>query len=82
VHVYCLMGNHYHLLMETPAENPSQIMHHLNGAHTTYFNARRERSGHLVRGRCKAPSQGYQQAHLSTTLPNIVPGSRFTVETA
>lgn len=54
VHVYCLMDNHYHLLMETPAGNLSQIMHHINGAYTTYFNAKRERSGHLFQGRYKA----------------------------
>jgi putative transposase len=38
IHVYCLMDNHYHLLLETPAGNLSQIMHHINGAYTTYFN--------------------------------------------
>ena len=54
VHVYCLMDNHYHLLMETPAGNLSQIMHHINGAYTTYFNATRERVGHLFQGRYKA----------------------------
>jgi REP element-mobilizing transposase RayT len=48
------MDNHYHLLMETPAGNLSQIMHHINGAYTTYFNAKRERSGHLFQGRYKA----------------------------
>ena len=31
------MDNHYHLLLETPAGNLSQIMHHVNGAYTTYF---------------------------------------------
>ena len=54
IHVYCLMDNHYHLLMETPAGNLSQIMHHVNGAYTTYFNTKRERSGHLFQGRYKA----------------------------
>ena len=32
IHVYCLMPNHYHLLMETPFSNLSQILHHINGA--------------------------------------------------
>jgi REP element-mobilizing transposase RayT len=54
VHVYCLMENHYHLLMETPAGNLSQIMHHINGAYAAYFNAKRERAGHLFQGRYKA----------------------------
>lgn len=54
VHVYCLMSNHYHLLMETPEGNLSQIMRHINGAYTTYFNVKRQRSGHLLQGRYKA----------------------------
>jgi putative transposase len=54
IHAYCLMGNHYHLLLETPAGNLPQIMHHINGAYTTYFNAKRVRSGHLFQGRYKA----------------------------
>ena len=54
VHAYCLMGNHYHLLMETPSGNLSQIMRHINGAYTTYFNVKRKRSGHLFQGRYKA----------------------------
>lgn len=54
IHVYCLMDNHYHLLMETPSGNLSQIMRHLNGAYTTYFNTKRQRSGHLLQGRFKA----------------------------
>lgn len=54
IHVYCLMNNHYHLLMETPRGNLSEIMRHINGAYTTYFNFKRERSGHLLQGRYKA----------------------------
>ncbi len=54
IHVYCLMTNHYHLLLETPSGNLSQIMRHINGAYTTYFNTRRQRDGHLFQGRYKA----------------------------
>jgi REP element-mobilizing transposase RayT len=54
IHAYCLMSNHYHLLLETPAGNISQIMRHINGAYTTYFNIKRKRSGHLFQGRFKA----------------------------
>ena len=53
IHVYCLMENHYHLLLETPRGNLSQILHHINGAYTTYFNIKRGRSGHLFQGRFK-----------------------------
>lgn len=54
IHAYCLMTNHYHLLMETPKGNLSQIMRHINGAYTTYFNVKRKRFGHLFQGRYKA----------------------------
>jgi putative transposase len=54
IHVYCLMDNHYHLLLETPRGNLSEILHHINGAYTTYFNIKRQRSGHLLQGRYRA----------------------------
>lgn len=54
VHVYCLMSNHYHLLLETPEGNLSQIMRHINGAYTNYYNTKRNRTGHLFQGRYKA----------------------------
>jgi len=53
IHVYCLMGNHYHLLLETPRGNLSKILHYINGAYTTYFNIKRSRFGHLFQGRFK-----------------------------
>ena len=54
VHTWCLMSNHYHLLLETPSGNLSQIMRHINGAYTTYFNVKRKRAGHLFQGRYQA----------------------------
>ena len=54
IHTYCMMDTHYHLLLETPSGNLSQIMRHINGAYTTYFNVKRGRSGHLFQGRYKA----------------------------
>lgn len=54
VHVYCLMSNHYHMLLETPIGNLAQIMRHINGSYTTYFNVKRNRNGHLFQGRYKA----------------------------
>ena len=54
IHVYCLMSNHYHLLVETPQGNLARIMKHVNGAYTTYFNVKRQRAGHLFQGRYKA----------------------------
>jgi len=54
IHAWCLMSNHYHLLIETPSGNLSQVMQHINGAYTNYFNVKRKRSGHLFQGRYKA----------------------------
>lgn len=49
-HAYCLMGNHYHLLLETPEANLSLAMRQLNGVYTQRFNRRHERCGHLLQG--------------------------------
>lgn len=54
IHAYCLMNNHYHLLLSTPAGNLSQIIRHINGAYTVFFNKRHHRFGHLFQGRYKA----------------------------
>jgi len=54
LHAYVLMGNHYHLLLETPEANLSKVMHYLNGSYTTYFNVKRKRNGHLFQGRYKS----------------------------
>ena len=50
-HAYCLMGNHYHLLVQTPEANLSGAMRHLNGVYTQRFNRRHERCGHVLQGR-------------------------------
>lgn len=53
-HAYCLMTNHYHLLIETPEPNLSKGMRHLNGVYTQRFNRRHGRVGHVFQGRYKA----------------------------
>lgn len=53
-HAYCLMGNHYHLLIETPEGNLSRGMRQLNGIYTQAYNRRHKRPGHLFQGRYKA----------------------------
>jgi REP element-mobilizing transposase RayT len=54
VHAYCLMENHYHLLIETPDGNLSKGMRQLNGVYTQRFNRRHGRVGHVFQGRYKA----------------------------
>lgn len=54
VHAYCLMSNHYHLLIETPDANLSAGMRQLNGVYTQRYNRRHGEVGHLFQGRFKS----------------------------
>lgn len=51
---YCLMPNHYHLIIQTPRANLSRAMRHLNGVYTQRFNRTHKKDGPLFRGRYKA----------------------------
>jgi len=51
---YCLMGNHYHLLVKTPQANLGRAMRHINGVYTQRHNRLRKTDGSLFRGRYKA----------------------------
>jgi len=75
VHAYVLMGNHYHLLIETPEANLVDGMRWLQGIYTKRFNMRHKQWGHLFQSRYKAllvdPSGDYFQTvsdyiHLNT----------------
>lgn len=52
-HAWCLMGNHYHLLIQTPDGNLSKGMRQLNGVYTQSSNRRHHRVGHVFQGRFK-----------------------------
>lgn len=51
---YCLMSNHYHILLCTPEGNLSRFMRHLNGVYTQRHNRKHKKDGPLFRGRYKA----------------------------
>ena len=51
---YCLMDNHYHLLVELTSENLSLFMRQINSNYAIYFNKKYKRSGHLWQGRYKS----------------------------
>lgn len=53
-YAYCLMTNHYHLVIETAEANLSTGMRQLNGVYTQKYNRRHHRVGHLMQGRYKA----------------------------
>ena len=54
VSAYCLMPNHYHLLVQTPDANISRCMRHINGVYTQRYNRRHHCEGQLFRGRYKS----------------------------
>jgi len=54
IHNYCLMPNHYHLLIEVKGQNLSKYMRQLNMNYAIYFNKKYKRSGHLWQGRFKS----------------------------
>jgi len=53
-HGYCLMSNHYHMLIETPEPNLSQGMRQLNGVYSQKYNVRHKKVGHVFQGRYKS----------------------------
>ena len=54
LYAYCLMNNHYHLVVETPDGNLTRCMHYLNFRYSQWFNFRHSRVGHLFQGRYKS----------------------------
>ena len=54
IHDYCLMDNHYHLLIETTSQNLSLFMRQINANYAIYFNKKYKRVGHLWQGRYKS----------------------------
>ena len=57
-HGYCLMGNHYHLILETLEGNLCRAMRHLNGIYTQTFNRKHRKCGHVFQGRYKGADSG------------------------
>ena len=54
IHAYCLIGNHYHLLVRTPRGNLSTAMRHVSGVYTRHHNYLKKTDGPLFQGRYKA----------------------------
>ena len=81
MYAYCLMVNHFHLLIETQLPNISEIMHYIKGSYTIYYNIRHRRTGHLFQGRFKSivvDQDAYfleltRYIHLNPVYAGIVP---------
>jgi REP element-mobilizing transposase RayT len=71
VHCYCLMENHYHLLVLTLTPNLARGMRQLNGVYAQWFNRRHDRVGHLFQGRYKAVLV-QREKHFADTVRYIV----------
>jgi REP element-mobilizing transposase RayT len=71
LHAYCLMGNHYHLLVETPEPDLGAGMRHLNGRYAVRFNRRNGRKEHLF-GERYFPVTIRSDAHLLEAARYIV----------
>ena len=52
IHAYCLMTNHFHLLVETGEVEIGQFMMHLSGKYAMYYNRHHGYSGHVFERRC------------------------------
>src|SRR5579862_7306745 len=82
VHAYCLMSNHFHLVVETPQPNLVPGMKWLLGTYTTRFNRRHREFGHLFSGRYKSlivdgSGNGYLKSvcdyvHLNPTRARLI----------
>jgi REP element-mobilizing transposase RayT len=70
-HALCLMGTHYHLLVETIRARLSAGLHRLNGVYAQRFNRRHERTGHLFGDRFHAWLL-HDEDHLGATTAYIL----------
>jgi REP element-mobilizing transposase RayT len=71
---YCLMSNHYHLLVKTPQPNLGRAMRHINGLYTQRYNRLKKTDGPLFRGRYKAilvEADSYQNPGQKPVVANI-----------
>ncbi len=71
IYAYCQMGNHYHLLVETPEPTLSAGMRQLNSVYSWYFNQRHQGGGHVFQGRFHSEIV-HRQTHLLETLRYVV----------
>lgn len=71
VHTWCLMTNHYHLLVETPNANLADCMHTLNGEYALWTNKLRKRRGHVFEARYHPVIVG-REAHFLEVVRYVV----------
>jgi REP element-mobilizing transposase RayT len=72
IHAWALMGNHYHLLLETPEANLVNGMKWLQGTYTQRYNARHRKRGHLFQGRYRAIPVAADTAEYFQVVSNYI----------
>lgn len=78
IHAYCLLGSHYHTIIETPDGNLSQGMQWLGLAYSSGFNARHDRAGPLFQGRFRSvPVEGAAWAYELSLYIHLNPVRTF-----
>ena len=85
IHAWCLMSNHYHLLVRANLEQLAVAMRNLNSTYASYFNKRHGRIGHLFQGRFKSEAVGEDEYYLTVLRyihhnpqkAGICPGSEY-----
>ena len=78
IHAYCLLGNHYHAIVQTPDANLSQAMQWLGLSYSSWFNARHDRVGPLFQGRFKSiPVEEGAWAHELSMYVHLNPVRRL-----
>jgi len=83
VHAHVLLGNHYHLILRTPNANLSRAMQWLNVSFSAWFNAKRNRVGHVFQGRFGSrliDGDGSWLINASVTDRLIIGGTAFVEE--
>jgi REP element-mobilizing transposase RayT len=70
-HAHCLLGTHYHLVLEAPLEQLSEGMRVLNGTYALRFNRRHGRRGHLFES-CYSAWQVHHERHLAATITYVL----------
>ena len=81
VAAYCLIPNHYHLLIQTPGGDLARCMRHLNGIYTQRFNRAHQCDGQLFRGRYKSifNRHGVKSALDSPLLKDVKKGDSISI---
>ena len=73
LYAYCLLGNHYHLICETPKANISSFMRAVGTGYNLYYNKRHRKTGYVTQGRFRAKVEGDEYLLKLTRYVHLYP---------